>query len=344
MLSLAQRVRLARELDTPLADATAADSRREPNGHRQPVAEHVELRFANEGARRDGSALHHCERRQPGRPAARGHRAVEWPGGGKRYRRAGRENAPDAVGRPRRPAPNRHPVIPASGADGRDRRARPVRVRRAAGRELPCECLARVRIRAARLARRDGRLQDAESATATIRLEPAFGIAGRVRTRSGRPVAGALVRALRYQTSGGFPRLVETARVTTNDRGDYRLADVPFGDCYVNASGAGVGGPPSGDPKTSFAPTFHPASTTMKGARAVAATTSRRGITKVDVTVQPAAMGRIVVSAVDSAGNALPRGRDALSSAGVGRTCLPRGQDDRAGRRCRLRLRRRPSG
>jgi hypothetical protein len=152
-----------------------------------------------------------------------------------------------------------------------------------------------------------GRLLDAESAATTIRLEPAFAISGRVRTESGRPVAGALVRALRHQTSGGVPRLVETARATTNDRGEYRLAEVPFGDCYVNASGTGVGGPPSADPKTRFAPTFHPSSTTMKGARAVAVTKSRREITRVDVTVQPAAMGRVIVSAVDSAGNALPR-------------------------------------
>jgi len=152
-----------------------------------------------------------------------------------------------------------------------------------------------------------GRLLDAESATATIRLDPAFAIAGRVRTRSGKAVAGALVRALRYQTSGGVPRLVETARATTNDRGEYRLADVPVGDCYVNASGAGVGGPPSGNPNAAFAPTFHPSSTTMKGGRAVAVTKSRREFTRVDVTVQPAAMGRVIVSAVDSAGNALPQ-------------------------------------
>jgi hypothetical protein len=152
-----------------------------------------------------------------------------------------------------------------------------------------------------------GRLADGESATATIRLDPAFAIAGRVRTKSGRPVAGAVVRALRYQTSGGVPRLVETTRTVTNDRGEYRLADVPFGDCYVNASGAGVSGPPSGNPKASFAPTFHPSSVAMKGAQAVAATKSRREVIKVDVTVQPAAMCRVIVSAVDSAGKTLPR-------------------------------------
>lgn len=151
-----------------------------------------------------------------------------------------------------------------------------------------------------------GRLLDAESSTVTIRLEPVFTVAGRVRTKAGQPVAGALVRALRHQTSDGVPRLVETARVTTNDRGEYRLADVPLGDCYVNVSGTGVGGPPSSDPKTSFAPTFHPASTTMKDARAVATTSSRREIAQVDVTVLPATMGRIVVSAVDSSGRALP--------------------------------------
>ena len=68
---------------------------------------------------------------------------------------------------------------------------------------------------------------------ATIRLWKQAAITGTVTDESGEPLIGVAVTALRRTTVGGRRRLVGSARVSTDDRGIFRLAGLTPGDYLV---------------------------------------------------------------------------------------------------------------
>ena len=69
-----------------------------------------------------------------------------------------------------------------------------------------------------------------------LRLNPLGAITGRVTDAEGDPVSHATVEALRYAYPRGKRELTQAARATTDDRGEYRLADLPAGRYYVRAA------------------------------------------------------------------------------------------------------------
>jgi hypothetical protein len=77
-------------------------------------------------------------------------------------------------------------------------------------------------------------------------------ISGRVLDEDGEPVAGAMVRVMRYQYLQGDRRLTPAGSAQTDDRGQYRVWGLMPGDYYVNAltrlSGPGGRGFPGGLP------------------------------------------------------------------------------------------------
>lgn len=74
-------------------------------------------------------------------------------------------------------------------------------------------------------------------------------IGGRVTDEDGEPMAGVMVRAMRYQYAQGDRRLTPAGTAQTDDRGSFRIWGLMPGDYYVNAvarvalPGPGGGGP-----------------------------------------------------------------------------------------------------
>src|SRR5262245_47114820 len=70
-------------------------------------------------------------------------------------------------------------------------------------------------------------------------------IGGRIMDEDGEPMAGGMVRVMRYQYLQGDRRLTPAGNGQTDDRGSYRVWGLMPGDYYVNAvaRGGGPGGP-----------------------------------------------------------------------------------------------------
>ena len=153
-------------------------------------------------------------------------------------------------------------------------------------------------------------LADGGSATVTFHLERTGAIMGKVFDETGDPLPRAVVRATRWESVGGVRRLVATGSGSngTDDRGEYRLWDLPAGDYYVSAaySASNYSPQPSerDEVKYGLAPTYYPGSASMEGARIV---TVRAGqdAPGVDINLQRAKMGRIAATAVDTSGSPL---------------------------------------
>jgi Carboxypeptidase regulatory-like domain len=74
-------------------------------------------------------------------------------------------------------------------------------------------------------------------------------ISGTVRDERGEPVVGAWVRALARARIAGHDHLMSSGLATTDDRGQYRLADLPDGQYLVEVPGAyAFSDSPPGDP------------------------------------------------------------------------------------------------
>jgi hypothetical protein len=80
-----------------------------------------------------------------------------------------------------------------------------------------------------------------------VRLARGAVITGVLLDHDNQPAAGALVRALRYQMSGGERRLVSAGDSTADDRGVYRIFGLAAGEYFVSASARGLGGMTAGD-------------------------------------------------------------------------------------------------
>jgi len=79
---------------------------------------------------------------------------------------------------------------------------------------------------------------DGERATVALRMLRAAVITGTITDADGQPSIGVAVRAMRYGVQNGERRLVTYgSSATTDDRGAYRIYNLPPGDYIVGASG-----------------------------------------------------------------------------------------------------------
>jgi hypothetical protein len=81
----------------------------------------------------------------------------------------------------------------------------------------------------------------------TVHLVPLALIAGKVVDESGDPVAEATVEAMHYRFTGSNKQLRSNGRATTNDRGEYLLADLAPSRYYLRASSPDQDPPVIGD-------------------------------------------------------------------------------------------------
>jgi len=163
-------------------------------------------------------------------------------------------------------------------------------------------------------------LAEGGSSTVTFRLERTGAIAGRVYDEVGDPLPRAMVRATRWESTGGIRRLIPVGSGSngTDDRGEFRLWALPPGEYFVSASyNPGNYGPTTlerDEPKYGLAPTYYPGVASMDLAQRVIVR-SGQDMPGVDIMLQRAKMGRITATAVDSAGMPLSqRGYLSLSS------------------------------
>ncbi len=75
----------------------------------------------------------------------------------------------------------------------------------------------------------------------TVRLRPLAVIKGRVVDSYGDPVSGVLVQALQPRMEDGRRKMQMRVWARSNDRGDYRLAELAAGRYYVKVAGRGGG-------------------------------------------------------------------------------------------------------
>jgi protocatechuate 3,4-dioxygenase beta subunit len=151
-------------------------------------------------------------------------------------------------------------------------------------------------------------LSDGGSATVTFRLERTGAITGKIFDETGDPMPRAQIRASRWDSSGGVRRLVSAGmgQNTSNDLGEYRLWDLPPGDYFVSASYTSAMGPAIlqdvDEPRLGYAPTYYPGTPAMDSALRI---TVRSGQDSpgIDIPLQRAKMGRVIVAVVDSMGS-----------------------------------------
>jgi hypothetical protein len=94
-----------------------------------------------------------------------------------------------------------------------------------------------------------------------VQLRPLGVISGKVIDEDGEPLPNVTIQALRYDYSRGPKALMQTGNASTDDRGEYRLFDVPPGRYFLRASVGQTTTAPnmkSDVPETGYSPTFYP--------------------------------------------------------------------------------------
>ena len=104
---------------------------------------------------------------------------------------------------------------------------------------------------------------------ADLALQRAAAITGRVLDDTGEPLQGAVVTAMKPGFRETGRALVSVGAAGTDDRGQYRLAQLPPGDYYVVAQERAAGFGTMADADIGLAITAYPAATDTRGARAV---------------------------------------------------------------------------
>jgi hypothetical protein len=132
---------------------------------------------------------------------------------------------------------------------------------------------------------------------ADVALLRAAAITGRVVDDLGEPIQRAIVIAYKpgYQTRGRA--LVPGSQSTTNDRGEYRIAQLLPGDYYVAAQERSTGFGSQADADIGLAITAYPAATDVRGARlvTVAGGADTTGIDIAMMSVNPATLSGVVI-------------------------------------------------
>ncbi len=129
-------------------------------------------------------------------------------------------------------------------------------------------------------------------------------ITGLVFDRHGQPAVGVRVAAQRYQFTSGRWDMVEIGRDdSTDDRGVYRLFDLPPGDYYVEASSSRVVSGPERP-----GPTYYPSAADLASAQRISLRIAeeRAGI---DVTLAPSNTARVSGRVLDAQGLPLASAR-----------------------------------
>jgi hypothetical protein len=127
-----------------------------------------------------------------------------------------------------------------------------------------------------------------------LRLVPLGIIAGKVTDNEGDPVPGVSVRALHAVLQDGRRSFNEDRSVSTDDRGQYRLWNLPPGDYYIVAAGRSGGtvtyfGPlSSGSVHEGFAPSYFQAAHDRASATPIAMTPGLEFTADLKIAMQPA--------------------------------------------------------
>jgi len=161
------------------------------------------------------------------------------------------------------------------------------------------------------------RPRDAASATlveggtahVTIRVARAGAIEGRVQDEDGEPVLGAQVHALRRIDIAGYVKVQGSGGwAMTDDRGRFRIFNVPPGEFYVVATYRRQHADIDPKPLLGFTNTYYPNAVTLDHARPVLVRAGR-DTRRVDVTLARRRLVTVFVRAVNSQG--APLGKEA---------------------------------
>jgi hypothetical protein len=151
-------------------------------------------------------------------------------------------------------------------------------------------------------------LVEGGTAQVTIRVARAGAIEGRVLDENGDAVLGAQVHAVRRINIGGYVKVQGSGRwAMTDDRGRFRIFNVPPGEFYVVATYM----PPRRDidpklQKLGFTNTYHSNAVTVDGARSIVVRPGR-DTRRVDVTLATRRLVKVFVRAVNSSGTPLDK-------------------------------------
>jgi len=153
---------------------------------------------------------------------------------------------------------------------------------------------------------------EGQTAHMTFRVERTGAIEGRVADENGDGVLRVQVALVQRINFGGYIKIDASGlSATTDDRGTFRIFNVPPGEYYVVASYE----PPRQDikplPRLGYANTYHPNSVTLDAARSVVVRPART-TERVDVALRTRPLVKISVRAVNS--NGVPLDKEARLS------------------------------
>ena len=152
-------------------------------------------------------------------------------------------------------------------------------------------------------------LVEGGTAQVTIRVARAGAIEGHVQDQNGEPVLGAQVHAVRRINIAGYVK-VQGSRgwAMTDDRGGFRIFNVPPGEFYVVATYRRRHADIDPKPLLGFTNTYYPNAVTLDHARPVLVRAGR-DTRRVDVTFATRRLVKVFVRAVNSQG--APLGKEA---------------------------------
>jgi protocatechuate 3,4-dioxygenase beta subunit len=151
-------------------------------------------------------------------------------------------------------------------------------------------------------------LVEGGTANVTIRLERAGAIEGRVLDEKGNPVLGAHVHAVHRINIAGYVKVQgPPGSAMTDDRGGFRIFNLPPGEFYVVATYKRRHPDIDPRPQLGFTNTYYPNLATLEHARPILVRAGRdtRGV---DVTFATRRLVRVFVRAVNSQGAPLAKG------------------------------------
>ena len=154
-------------------------------------------------------------------------------------------------------------------------------------------------------------IKEGEAGSQTIRLLRGGAIMGRIVDEAGDPLSRVSVRAVAKDAGNGMPRFAGAGMpANTDDRGQFRIFDLPPGDYYVSATlfMQSMGDPAvaqRAEPKIGYLPTFYPGAPALDGAQAVGVKSGQE-TAGIDFGMLRGRLGRISGTALDSNGAPFP--------------------------------------
>jgi hypothetical protein len=152
-----------------------------------------------------------------------------------------------------------------------------------------------------RSSRTDATVAEGATGRVTIRLVRAGAIEGRVLDENGHAVLAAQVHAMRRINIGGFNKVQGSLWAMTDDRGRFRIFNVPPGEHYVIATYMPPHRDLDGMPLLGYTNTYYPASLTLDGARSIVVRPGRN-TQRVDLTLATRRLVKVSVRAINSSG------------------------------------------